>query len=162
MRLHRLVIFAAASLGAASPAFAHGDRALSLSHPVRLAEVSADPRDGADTIQIRGLGGFSHLELRAREDLVDIHGLGLRLPGGRIEWLDMRARIAPGEQRAIELPPEARRADAIVVDYGDREHRRRDRTPARLEVYGAALDDCGDEPGYRDYRREPAPRSGWR
>lgn len=162
--MHRIFIFAAASLAAASPALAHTGRELAF--PVRLAEVSADPRDGADTVRVRGLRGFTHLELRAREDLVDIHGLGLRLPGGRVEWLDVRARIAPGEQRTIELPLDARRADAIVVDYGDPELRRRDRTPARLEIYGATADNCDeagnrDDRGYRDdrgTRRDPEPR----
>lgn len=171
--MHRLFVFIAASLAATSPALAHTDH--QPSQPVRLAEVSADPRDGADTIELRGLRGFTHLELRAREARVDIHGLGLRLPGGRVEWMDIRARIAPGDQRVIELPPDARRADAIVVDYGDPELRRRDRTPARLELYGATADDCDETPRRserwdrgdrdrhdRDYRSDPRARLGYR
>ena len=118
---------------------------------VRLAEVSADPRDGADTIALRGLGAFTHLELRAREALVDLHRIGLRMRDGRVEWLDARARIAPGQQRTIELPLDARRADAVVVDYGDPERRRRDRTPARLEIYGASQGDCDDDLGAVSY-----------
>ena len=172
--MHKLVMLATAAVAAAAPAIAHADH--DLSRPVRLAEVSADPRDGADTIALRGLGGFTHLELRAREAFVDLHGIGLRMRDGRVEWLDARARIAPGQQRTIELPLDARRADAVVVDYGDPESRRRDRTPARLEIYGSSQGDCDDDLGavsypgreqererarmYRDIRPSPAGRDG--
>jgi hypothetical protein len=166
--MHRSVIFVAAALASAvSPAIAHAshesyarpyagaERPQLAAQEVRLAEVSADPRDGADTIALRGLGGFTHLELRAREALVDIHGLGLRLRDGRTEWLDARMRIAPGEQRTIELPLDARRAEAIVVDYGDPAARRRDRTPARLEIYGASAGDFDDDRAFeRPYAHE--------
>jgi hypothetical protein len=145
--MHKLVMFATAALAAASPAIAHADH--DLSRPVRLAEVSADPRDGNDTIRLRDLSRFTHLELRAREASVQIHGLGLRFHDGHTEWMDVRARIAPGEQRTIELPPLARRAEALVVDYGDPELRRRDRTPARLELYGGMAEDRFDD-GYGD------------
>ena len=141
-----IIAIAAALAAAAVPAIASAAPAAPAPGTVRLAEVSADPRDGADTIALRGLGGFTHLELRAREAFVDLHNIGLRMRDGRVEWLDARARIAPGQQRTIELPLEARRADAIVVDYGDPADRRRDRTPARLEIYGAS-DDCDDDLG---------------
>ena len=141
--MHKLVMFATAALAAASPAIAHADH--DLSRPVRLAEVSADPRDGSDTIRLRDLSRFTHLELRAREASVRIQGLGLRFHDGHVEWLDVRARLAPGEQRTIELPAVARRAEGLVVDYGDPELRRRDRTPARLELYGATTEARFDE-----------------
>ncbi len=159
--MHRSFVFIAAALAAAAvgaaPTLAHASH--DLSDPVRLAEVSADPRDGTDTIELRSLRGFTHLELRARAARVDIHGLGLRLHDGRVEWLDVRARIAPGEQRTIELPAEARRAEALLVDYGDPALRRRDRTPARLEHYGAPLaerggDRYGDRLGDRFHERD--------
>jgi hypothetical protein len=158
--MHRLTILLAAtlaSLSAAAPAIAHA--APELSRPVRLAEVSADPRDGADTIPLRGLRDFTHLELRVREARVEIRGLGLRLRDGRVEWLPVRARIAPGDQRTIELPYDARRADAIVVDYGDPDLRRRDRTPARLELYAATLDDRDRARGEDRLRGRELP--GW-
>jgi hypothetical protein len=177
--MHRSAIFIAAALASAvTPAIAHArhasderpyagderpyagyERPEASAQEVRLAEVSADPRDGADTVALGGLGGFTHLELRAREALVDIHGLGLRLRDGRTEWIDARMRIAPGQQRTIELPPDARRAEAIVVDYGDPAARRRDRTPARLEIYGATAGDCDDAAvSERPYAYERAPR----
>jgi len=144
--MHRSFIAIAAALASAAvPAIAHA--APASSGTVRLTEVSADPRDGADTVALRNLGAFTHLELRAREARVDLHAIGLRMRDGRVEWLDARARIAPGQQRTIELPYEARRADAIVLDYGDPADRRRDRTPARLEIYGASPDDCDDDLG---------------
>jgi hypothetical protein len=144
--MHRSFIAIAAALASAAvPAIAHA--APAASGTVRLTEVSADPRDGADTVALRNLGAFTHLELRAREALVDLHAIGLRMRDGRVEWLDARARIAPGQQRTIELPYKARRADAIVLDYGDPADRRRDRTPARLEIYGASPDDCDDDLG---------------
>lgn len=141
--MHKLVMFATAALAAASPAIAHASH--DLSQPVRLAEVSADPRDGNDTIRLSGLSRFTHLELRAREASVQIHDLGLRFRDGHTEWLNVRARLAPGEERTIELPAIARRAEAIVVGYGDPELRRRDRTPARLELFGATADDRYDD-----------------
>jgi hypothetical protein len=154
--MYRLTILIAASLSAAAPAIAHA--APDLSRPVRLAEVSADPRDGADTIPLRGLRDFTHLELRAREARVEIRGLGLRLRDGSVEWLPVRARIAPGDQRTVELPYDARRADAIVVDYGDPELRRRDRTPARLELYGATAYDRDRGRGEAQLRERELPR----
>ncbi|HWO24102.1 MAG TPA: hypothetical protein VNO30_35410 [Kofleriaceae bacterium] len=141
--MHKLVMFATAAIAAAAPAIAHADH--DLSRPVRLAEVSADPRDGNDTVRLGGLSRFTHLELRAREASVRIRDLGLRFHDGSVEWLNVRARLAPGEQRSIELPPLARRAEALVVDYGDPELRRRDRTPARLELYGAIADGRFDD-----------------
>lgn len=141
--MHKLVMFATAALAAASPAIAHANH--DLSQPVRLAEVSADPRDGNDTIRLSGLSRFTHLELRARGASVHIHDLGLRFRDGHTEWLNVRARLAPGEERTIELPALARRAEAIVVGYGDPELRRRDRTPARLELYGATAADRYDD-----------------
>jgi len=167
--MHRSAIFVVAALASTFvPAIAHAShesyarpyagaaRPQLASQEVRLAEVSADPRDGIDTIALRDLRGFTHLELRAREAFVDIHGLGLRLRDGRTEWLDARMRIAPGQQRTIELPLDARRAEAIVVDYGDPDGRRRDRTPARLEIYGAAAGDCDDgRASERPYASEP-------
>jgi hypothetical protein len=142
--MHRSLVFiAAAAALAAAPAAAHARH--DLSDPVRLAEVSADPRDGTDTIELRSLRHFTHLELRARAALVDIHGLGLRFHDGRVAWMDVRARIAPGERRTIELPREARRAEALLVDYGDPALRRRDRTPARLELYGATRAERGGD-----------------
>ena len=174
--MHKLVMLATAAVAAMAPAIAHADH--DLSRPMRLAEVSADPRDGNDTVRLRDLSRFTHLELRAREASVRIRDLGLRFHDGRVEWLDVHARIAPGEQRTIELPPMARRAESIVVDYGDPELRRRDRTPARLELYGATAEErsggwYGERYGERldDRRRADrwerrsrylAPNDGWR
>lgn len=163
--MYKLAIIAAASLAATFTAFTastasahttyypdHSDYTDRAVYPdrarpgiVRLAEVSADPRDGIDTIELRdrsGLRGFTHLELRARTELVDIHGLGLRLPDGHVAWLNVREQIAPGELRRIELPYEARRAEAILVDYGAPAYRLRDRTQARLELYGTTRYDA--------------------
>lgn len=107
---------------------------------VRLGEVSADPRDGADFVDLQelfgtGHGRFTELRLRAREAPVRLRGIRIELADGRTVNRRLLRVLAPGESLAIALPP-SRGIEHLVIDYGDREDRPTDRTPARLELYG--------------------------
>ena len=145
----KLSLLALVAASAAFPAVASAARGdgRATDHWTKLAEVSADPRDGLDYVELNG-PRVDRLVLRAREDEVTLHGVTIRFADGRV-WRPRAVRfLAPGERLLIDLPAH-RRIDTIVLDYGERHLRRRDRTPARLEIYGQA-----DRARDRDERRD--------
>ncbi|HEU0030273.1 MAG TPA: hypothetical protein VFQ53_06570 [Kofleriaceae bacterium] len=151
----------AAALAVPGVAAAHTDP--EVSRRDRLLEVSADPRDGADVVDLSGHARYTALELRAREATVRLRGVDVRFADGRVMHHPEYKVLAPGESHTIVLPPSAGRVVSLVIDYGDRDDRWSDRTAARLEVFGLTTggdDDCDD--GGR-YRRNDGWRSsdGW-
>jgi hypothetical protein len=112
-----------------------------------ILEVSADPRDGMDTVRLDNVR-TDKLELLARNSRVDLHGVIIQFTNGRVMRLDQRRILRPGELVHIDVP-DHRAIAAISFDYGRPEWRRRDRTDARLQVF--ALDD-----DVRDRRRYDA------
>lgn len=142
------------SIASADDAYDDSGRHGGYGYRTPVAEVSADPRDGADLIDIHTRARFSRLELRAREAPVRLRGVQVRFDDGHKEDFWMHRVLAPGQSTFIELP---RRhvIDKILVDYGDSEHRRWDRTPARLEIFGyrARGDGHRYDDDYRDRYR---------
>lgn len=104
----------------------------------KLAEVSADPRDGADVLGLDRTGRVDRLELRATGDDVRLERVSVRMRDGRVVTEYVRGWLPVGDVLAIDLPPGARGIASIVLDYGERDRRRYDRTDARLEIWAAA------------------------
>jgi len=109
----------------------------------KLAEVSADPRDGRDRISLPE-GQFAYLELRAREAPIMLRDFIVRFADGRVIHTGSRGTIIPGQGRVVYLPQTSAPIVDVIADYGDARYRRFDRTPARLEIFGVPQD-CNDE-----------------
>ena len=109
----------------------------------KLAEVSADPRDGGDRIQLPP-GQFSYLELRARDAPVMLRDFIVRFADGRVIHTGSRGTIIPGQGRVVYLPQTSAPIVDVIADYGPPQYRRFDRTPARLEIFGVPQH-CNDE-----------------
>jgi hypothetical protein len=122
----------------------------------RLTEVSADPRDGADFVQLPTRGRFAYLELRARADRVRLHSVQVQFVNGRFSNYTFNRVLMPGESQWIAIPRAGRflPINALIIDYGDPRTRWQDRTPARLEIYGVRA-------GYGRYDRGYWDRRGW-
>ena len=105
---------------------------LALADP--LAEVSADPRDGNDTIGMHHTTACE-LELVGMNDVVDLHALTIRFDNGLVVREGRRHWIRPGESLIIDLPRGAGSIASLELDYGRPELRRRDRTDARVQIF---------------------------
>jgi hypothetical protein len=100
----------------------------------KLAEVSADPRDGRDVIQLPA-GDFDYLELRARDAPIVLRDVMVQFADGSVMHTGSRGTIIPGQGRVVDLPRGRSPVVALIADYGGG-YRRWERTPARLEVFG--------------------------
>jgi hypothetical protein len=97
-----------------------------------LLEVSADPRDGTDFVQVDPTRADS-LEIRALNDNVRLRGLTLHLSDGRA--ISQRiGLVQPGQPVLVDLPQSCGAITSVELDYGDPARRRFDRTPARLQI----------------------------
>lgn len=105
----------------------------------KLAEVSADPRDGNDHIPLP-MGQFAYLELRAREAPIALRDFIVRFADGRVIHTGSRGTIIPGQGRVVYLPQTGAPIVDVIADYGPSPWRRFDRTPARLEIFGVPQD----------------------
>jgi hypothetical protein len=101
----------------------------------KIAEVSADPRDGTDVIGVRR-ARFDQLEVIAANDDVALQRMEIRFENGRVLKPYFRGRLREGDRRLIDLPANAGPIESIVLDYGSRHRRFDDRTSARLKIYG--------------------------
>jgi hypothetical protein len=142
-RTTKLMCLAAAAASLAIPAVASAD------HGAQITEVSADPRDGADRIELDERARYGRLELRAREAPVQLREVRIIAADGSSRVQRVRRILAPGESFFLDLPVRAR-IDALVVDYGPQ---RTDRTAARLEIHGASDErrEIGRERRFRDH-----------
>jgi len=122
----------------------------------KLAEVSADPRDGSDRIQLPP-GEFAYLELRARDAPVMLRDFIVRFADGRTIRTGSRGTIIPGQGRVVNLPQTGAPIVEVIAEYGAPRYghygayRRTgwyDRTPARLEIFGVSHD-CERNGWYR-------------
>lgn len=97
-----------------------------------LLEVSADPRDGRDFVQVDATRA-NQLELIALNDTVALRGITLRFADGRAMQHRMGA-IQPGQPVTVDLPHNGGAITGVELDYGNPANRRYDRTPARLQI----------------------------
>jgi hypothetical protein len=131
------------------PQYARPELAPRYQQQNKLAEVSADPRDGSDRIQLPP-GQFAYLELRAREAPIMLRDFIVRFADGRSIRTGSRGTIVPGQGRVVNLPQTGVPIVEVIAEYGGQQYGayRRvgwyDRTPARLEIFGVSHD-C--EPG---------------
>jgi hypothetical protein len=97
-----------------------------------LLEVSADPRDGRDLVQVDATRA-DRLELVALNDAVRLRGLTLHLSDGRS--ISQRVgTVRPGQPVLVDLPERCGAITSVELDYGDPALRRTDRSPARLQI----------------------------
>jgi hypothetical protein len=142
--MRTLPIFLAAAVAAAIPALS---ARTADANPYRyqpqnkLAEVSADPRDGRDVIPLPA-GDFEYLELRAQAAPIFLRDVAIEFADGRVMHTGSRGVVIPGQGREVDLPRNHAPIVAIVTDYGPQ---RWNRTPARLEVFGVP---CNETPSY--------------
>lgn len=94
-----------------------------------LLEVSADPRDGTDFVQVDPTRAES-LELIALNDVVRLRGLTLHFSDGRTMTRPM-SFVRPGEPTRVDLPNACGAITSVELDYG---RQIVDRTPARLQI----------------------------
>lgn len=97
-----------------------------------LLEVSADPRDGHDLVQVDATRADS-LQLVALNDTVRLRGLTLHLADGRAIAQRVGA-VQPGQPVHVDLPARYGAITSVELDYGDPALRRYDRTSARLQI----------------------------
>jgi hypothetical protein len=97
-----------------------------------LLEVSADPRDGRDLVQVDATRADS-LELVALNDTVRLRGLTLHLSDGRA-IAQRVGPVRPGQPVLVDLPQSCGAITSVELDYGDPALRRYDRSPARLQI----------------------------
>jgi hypothetical protein len=97
-----------------------------------LLEVSADPRDGRDFVQVDPTRADS-LELRALNDTVALRGVTLRFADGRAISRTL-GFVQPGQPMRLDLPENCEPITSVELDYGNPAYRRYDRTPARLQI----------------------------
>jgi len=131
------------------PQYARPELAPRYQQQNKLAEVSADPRDGSDRIQLPP-GQFAYLELRAREAPIMLRDFIVRFADGRAIRTGSRGTIVPGQGRVVNLPQTGVPIVEVIAEYGSSPqyhqygaYRRAgwyDRTPARLEIFGVSQD----------------------
>ena len=118
-----------------------------------LLEVSADPRDGRDLVQVDATRADS-LELVALNDTVRLRGLTLHLSDGRA--LTQRiGLVQPGQPVHVDLPASCGAITSVALDYGDPALRRYDRTTARLQIIPRTTRHAY-EPRYPSYSSTPS------
>jgi hypothetical protein len=150
--MSKLPILIAAALAAAIPALSSS---AAEANPYRyqaqnkLAEVSADPRDGRDVIRLPH-EDFAYLELRGQNAPIALRDVEIRFVDGTVMHTGSRGVIVPGQGREVQLPVNAPPIEAIITDYGPQ---RWDRTPARLEVFGVNRCEPSAPGNWRGYRR---------
>lgn len=118
-----------------------------------LLEVSADPRDGRDLVQVDATRADS-LELVALNDTVRLRGLTLRLSDGRAITQRIGA-VRPGQPVNVDLPASCGAITSVELDYGDPALRRYDRTTARLQII-PRMTRHSYEPQYPSYSSTPS------
>jgi hypothetical protein len=97
-----------------------------------LLEVSADPRDGNDLVQVNPQRADS-LELVALNARVDLRGLVVRFSDGRMFHTHVNG-VLPGQPIRVELPENCGVISSVELAYIRPELRQYDRTPARLQI----------------------------
>lgn len=97
-----------------------------------LLEVSADPRDGRDFVQVDATRA-NQLELIALTDVVTLRGMTIHFADGRAMSQHM-GFVRPGQPVMVTLPHNCAPITSVELDYGDPALRRYDRTPARLQI----------------------------
>lgn len=97
-----------------------------------LLEVSADPRDGMDQVQVNPQRA-DRIELVALNARVDLRGVTLHFSDGRTFHAHGRG-VIPGEPVSIDLPPSCGVITSVDLEYIPADLRRTDRTPARLQI----------------------------
>lgn len=118
-----------------------------------LLEVSADPRDGRDRVQVDATRADS-LELVALNDAVRLRGLTLHLADGRA--ITQRIGVVQlGQPVRVDLPARCGAVTAVELDYGDPALRRYDRTTARLQIIPRTTRHAY-EPRYPSYSTTPS------
>jgi hypothetical protein len=117
-----------------------------------LLEVSADPRDGRDLVQVDATRADS-LELVALNDTVRLRGMTLHLSDGRAISQRIGA-VRPGQPVLVDLPESCGAITSVELDYGDPALRRYDRSPARLQIIPRATQ--RHRPHYSSYQTAPA------
>jgi hypothetical protein len=128
-RLLTSIAAAAVALGSAGVASANNDywRREGL-----LLEVSADPRDGSDFVQVNPQHA-DQLQLVALNAPVDLRGMTIHFADGRSFY--MRARgVLPGQPQMVALPRGCGVITNVQLDYIPAQWRQTDRTPARLQI----------------------------
>jgi hypothetical protein len=147
------------------PQYARPELAPRYQQQNKLAEVSADPRDGSDRIQLPP-GQFAYLELRAREAPIVLRDFIVRFADGRMIRTGSRGTIVPGQGRVVNLPQTGAPIVEVIAEYGQpygaygaygsygayRHAAWNDRTPARLEIFGVPQDCEHDRPTPGWYR----------
>jgi hypothetical protein len=112
-----------------------------------LLEVSADPRDGRDLVQVDATRA-DRLELVALNDTVRLQGLTLHLSDGRAISQRVGA-VRPGHPVLVDLPERCGAITSVELDYGDPALRRTDRTTARLQIIPRMTAQARYVPSYR-------------
>jgi hypothetical protein len=97
-----------------------------------MLEVSADPRDGHDFVQVDATRA-DQLQLVALDDTVTLRRMTLHFADGRSISRPMRF-VQPGQPLLVELPENCEPITSVELDYGDPALRRYDRSPARLQI----------------------------
>jgi hypothetical protein len=97
-----------------------------------LLEVSADPRDGNDLVQVNPQRA-DRLELVALNARVDLRGLVVRFSDGRTFHTHVNG-VVPGRPISVELPENCGVISSVELAYIRPELRQYDRTPARLQI----------------------------
>ena len=97
-----------------------------------LLEVSADPRDGSDFVQVNPMRAQG-LELTALNATVQLRGMTVRFADGRSFYANAH-NVRPGQPVRIDLPHTRSVITNVQLDYIPAEQRRFDRTPARLQI----------------------------
>jgi hypothetical protein len=97
-----------------------------------LLEVSADPRDGRDIVQVDPTSADS-LELVALNDVVNLRELTLHMSDGRTISQHV-GPVQPGAPVEVALPGSCGAITSVELGYGNPARRRSDRTDARLQI----------------------------
>ena len=125
-----------------------------------LLEVSADPRDGADTVRVDATRA-SELELVALNAPVTLRGMTLHFADGRSMTRQMNT-VRPGQSLLVDLPANCAAITGVTLDYIDADMRRFDRTPARLQIIPRLTRSNVDHHvGYYDSNRYTYPSSSY-
>lgn len=97
-----------------------------------LLEVSADPRDGRDLVQVDATRADS-LELVALNDVVYLRELTLHLSDGRTISQHV-GPVQPGAPVEVSLPQSCGAITSVELAYGNPAWRAYDRSDARLQI----------------------------
>jgi hypothetical protein len=84
-----------------------------------LGESRVDGRRDHDIIRVNARGGFRAIQLRVQSAGIEFQRVVVRFENGENSEVEVRDRIpAGGQTRAIDLPGDNRRIDAVEVWYG--------------------------------------------